>query len=492
MKTKKRTLSFGLMILVSAFLFSCKTGFRPDPPFAKLDPAFTEVTIDPVRDSTYTFTYGSRIKVSAGTFLDAEGKPIDKPFKLRFRQFDDAVGVFLAGMPMAYGDNMVLKTAGMFEIRAEFNGKQVTVNPEKPVVVSVASNDKDFRQGFFRLDEENGQWNLIDIPDKKLTDVADSLKLAIEKLKPEVTIPLGPNFYVLSYHRMADICIGEDEYWKKDFSEKAMRAYVKKMKSYGVNTLNLDIANPSVTYKGNYYDVSELLWKTKDTIKMPKWAKKITSSVYYWQTKKEWMKQEVVTVTNIGKNMWRFHLLDFDTKTTFNFDAEVVCHLRYLLRYTPEALLAKQAAIEKEIDEMENRIRSTRIIEYTAEIYGMGIYNCDRPIYFRINYKPEMSFTIDGKEIKDKDVRRMAVFNDSLTSVGYASGYNPVVCPFFKGTNKIVVITNDDKIGVLTGKEFLQMEKEGAFANEKVRLVIPLKSKPLPESEAKFREYLTE
>ncbi len=468
MKTKLKNTGLFPLIFTLA-LISChkEKAFLPQPPFEKLNPVFVEIMVNNQKDSLYTLENGTRIQITAGSLINLQGEPISNPIKLTYRQFDDATGIFLAGMPMSFGKNKALATAGMFEIRGYYNNEEVQVNPDKPIKITIGSNFTDTRQGFFKLNETTGNWELNDIPEWKYNTKADSLKNKIKNLKPEFFLPLGPKFYVFDFTRMADIFIGEENYDK--IYNANLKAMAAKMKSYGVTSLEINQRFPRVKYKGNMYDMSEILWKSDEKIKVPSWVK--TMDGYYYDEKNKTY-VDCISEKSSGANMHEFSFLNHKTGNKFILRLEAVCHLRYLLRYSPEQLMAKQQNIEKEIEEAERKLRQARLIEYTVEVYSMGVYNCDRPILYS-PARPQLAFTIDGVPIDETEIKKVAVFNQDLSSVSYPVHYKPVVCPFFKGTNRLLLVSTDGKVGLLTGEEFDKLLNQEKMNQE--NLVLNLK-----------------
>ncbi len=446
---------FILALFVLSALSACKSkpDFLLDPPIPRFNPAFTQIAVDATRDSTYILENGTRITIPAGSLLDSKGNPITGIVNIRYRQFDNALSIFLAGLPMDYSyasPNMVLQTAGMFEIRCD--DPTLTVNPDKPITITIGSNFTDPRQGFFKLNEETGQWTLIDIPDVKMNKEVELLKQKIDSLKPEWTIPLGPNFYVFDYTRMTDIFLGDD--YKKIFKAN-LPVLSQRMKKYGVKELNIEFYDCMIDYKGNSYDNSEFLWKSDSTINPPSWVQKKFKWYYYPSNGGKEIK--LFNVINIKDNVFLFEFKNIPhSQDKWSMQLELVSHLRNLVKYSPEELLAKQAKIEKEIEEIERKIRNSRMLEYTVRLYSMGVYNCDRPI-FLIDYRPELVLELNGKPVKASNIKRFGVFNSDLSSVSYAMNLKPLTCPFFKGTNRILLVTEDSRLGLLTGKEFDQL-----------------------------------
>lgn len=487
---KKRIASALWMVLITILaLVSCKNeptiDFRLEPPLARLNPAFTTIAVNASVDSAYVLENGTTIRIAAGSLLDSLGNPLSGNTKIRYRQFDNAVSIFLAGLPMDYSyvsPNMALQTAGMFEIRGE--NQTLLINPEKPISITVGSNFTDPRQGFFKLNENNGQWGLIEIPEVKTNREVETLRKRIAQLKPEWTIPLGPNFYVFDYTRMADIFIGDDDWGK--IRKANLKAMSQKMKGYGVNELGFSFYRTNVNYRGNIYDHSELLYKANKPINPPAWVKKVDTYYYSQKEKKSYQNVEIV---KLSENRFEFRFNNKPLGTdTWSMSLEAVSHLRHLVKYSPEQLIARQTDIEKEIEETERKIRMSRMLEYTVDLYSMGIFNFDRPVHYS-SYCPQLILKLNGSNIEFNEIKKLAVFNSDLSSVSYAQSMSPLVCPFFKGTNRMLLVTNDGRIGLLTAKEFDDLI--AANENSGKPLVVPLTQIEI-ETEAQLMDKLRE
>lgn len=111
---------------------------------------------------TINYTTGSTLIVPANAFLDENGKEVQGEVDIVYREFRDAVDFFLSGIPMTYdsaGTTYHFESAGMMEIRAYHEGKEVFVNPGKEIKVQFASDFKDDRYNIYYLDEKGKKWD---------------------------------------------------------------------------------------------------------------------------------------------------------------------------------------------------------------------------------------------------------------------------------------------------------------------------------------------
>lgn len=483
---KKESVVFRILLVVFIMSVSCQTEETPftiEPPLPGYETKFSTIKANPQKDSIYALENGTRISIQKGSLLDSRGNPIQEPVDIRFRQFDDAVSIFLSGLPMQYSvnnDNMVLQTAGMYEIRGEYNDTAIQINPDRPVSVTIGSFFEDPRMGFFKLDEETGSWNLVDIPESEYNDEVIELREKISTLKPEWEIPLPPGYYIFSFSQMVDIFLN-DNYTKIYNSD--MEAMSDKMKKYGVESLDLYRSYNEVKYKGNSYEAGEMLWKSDKKITVPKWIRDVYSS-YYDSEKQEYKKQ--IIVKPLGNKYYQLSVIDYENNRKWSTELKLITHLRYLTRYTPEQLIANQEKIEKEIQESEERLKKLRIIEYTTDIYEMGIYNCDKPIYFREGM-PTIQPLMNRNPVAKDLIHRIAVFNYNLSSYAQPASYDPLTISFFKGNNKIILITREGEIGLFSGSDFQNIDSVKIRQSKNIELNFKTVD---AKNESELREFL--
>ncbi len=243
---------------------------------------------------------------------------------------------------------------------------------------------------------------------------------------------------------MVDIFIFDDDWGK--IRKANLKAMSQKMKGYGANELGFSFYRTNVNYRGNIYDHSELLYKANKPINPQAWVIKVDTYYYSQKEKKSYQNVEIV---KLSENRFEFRFNNKPLGTdTWSMSLEAVSHLRHLVKYSPEQLIAKQTEIEKEIEETERKIRMLRMLEYTVDLYSMGIFNFDSPVHYS-SYCPHLVLQLNGNIIKSDEIKKLAVFNSDLSSVSYAQSMSPLVCPFFKGTNRMLLVTNEAELGCL-------------------------------------------
>ncbi len=133
---------------------------------------------------------------------------------------------------------------------------------------------------------------------------------------------------------------------------------------------------------------------------------------------------------------------------------EIESHLRDMFKRDPEKYKVLQAELAKEMKRVEESIKKARLIEYTVEINQMGVFNCDKPIYFS-PMRPDLTLTLDGNVIENDNILTIAIFNYNQSSVSYQNSTKAAA--FFTGVNKVMVVTKNGEFGLLTGAQFTKM-----------------------------------
>jgi hypothetical protein len=173
MNTEGLKIIFASLILFSAII-SCKkelkpkelieneaTSFAMKPPISNVLIKYNEFEINPLKDTIIKHKSGAVIEIPKNAFLNANGDVIIESVNLKFRSFSNSLEIYLAGIPMTAeinGEKMVYESAGMFEIKADKNGKKLYVNKESKIKVTLESFENDTNFNTYDLEEETGVW----------------------------------------------------------------------------------------------------------------------------------------------------------------------------------------------------------------------------------------------------------------------------------------------------------------------------------------------
>ena len=202
-----------LFILVAVIgLFSCDytnndkvmfETFRIQSPFKNIDVVFETFSILNEKGGGIELADGGYIKVPLGAFSNDSGLVLNGGVEIKFRGFKNPAEIIASGIPMNYdsaGTSNDFQSAGMYEIRAYQNGKEVSVTNGKQIEVAIASSRPDANYNFYDL-KEDGNWdyNFTCKPKenplylKKIEDFKKSL-IAKEPIKPNEANDSTPVF----------------------------------------------------------------------------------------------------------------------------------------------------------------------------------------------------------------------------------------------------------------------------------------------------------
>lgn len=125
------------------------------PPVISEDIPFSVHQVDPKKDQTIRLLDGTKISIPAGSLVPTD---LDKKVQIKVRKFNDKASVFVAGIPMDYGDKTAFESAGMIEIKGVQNGESVELNADKPIEIELQLTQNPATFDFWYLDEEQKAW----------------------------------------------------------------------------------------------------------------------------------------------------------------------------------------------------------------------------------------------------------------------------------------------------------------------------------------------
>ncbi len=87
--------------------------FSLTPPIQDLTPRFETLTFDASKGTTFRRPSGTKITIPAHALTDKNGQILRGSVSLRYREFQDALSVYLAGIPMDYKGGHFSTTADL-------------------------------------------------------------------------------------------------------------------------------------------------------------------------------------------------------------------------------------------------------------------------------------------------------------------------------------------------------------------------------------------
>ncbi|MGD1848221.1 MAG: hypothetical protein ACFB10_22745 [Salibacteraceae bacterium] len=141
---------------------------EPTPVAPLIQPAFDNLAIAPVLHTvngnearTLEFPSGTKVHLPANAFLDELGYQVGGDLTFSFREFHDPADFLVSGIPLEYdsaGSKHRFASAGMVEITASKNGKELFTNPEAPIEVEMVSPKGHGHYNLYFLDKEQANW----------------------------------------------------------------------------------------------------------------------------------------------------------------------------------------------------------------------------------------------------------------------------------------------------------------------------------------------
>jgi hypothetical protein len=179
-----------LVALAALFLLACNDNDHDDSStdisniqlstLTDITPVFTDIsypeaeyTITPDKEHLFEHSSGTEIKVSPETFVDKEGNDVKGNVSLKYKEFRSASDIIFNNIDLSYDsayDSYQFQTAGMFNIEAYSEGKEVFIKDGKSIEVSFAS-DVPGDYNFYRF--EDSAW-VYQEPIKAIITVEES------------------------------------------------------------------------------------------------------------------------------------------------------------------------------------------------------------------------------------------------------------------------------------------------------------------------------
>ena len=400
--------------------------FALNPPIPNLTQSFQTFTFDASKGTTFHARSGSDITIPKNALTDKNGQLLRGPVSLRYREFQDALSVYLAGIPMNYkGGNF--STAGSFELRPLKNAD--TLQFVKPATVKMASYTEGSNYDFFKLND-TGNWDSIGYR-KPEVNLRKKKLLAANRLKIQRLSQLHENnLFAFNYMAIMDVYYNDN--WKilgKDnVRDSAFAAIKNKLNQYDLGYYNCFVDNRQViSFDG--YEAPAALWVwrhlTKNTL--PEWAKK-PESAYGYLNKIEG-KRYVLNIESYK-----------DTALKFSTEIEAVMPLKTLFAFTPNDWKTRRYVVNEQIRADQIRVKQMADVYRTFNINQFGLYNWDKMMKEKGNVVVEAQFDFN------------AHINDKLTTLDviYISGDNRSVITFPKLSWDKMALMPDDKARLFT------------------------------------------
>lgn len=106
-------------------------------PFETLDKPFVSKKVNAENGGTLDYPSGSKLIVPANAFIDKNGNPVTGDIDIQYRELNDHVSMFLAGVPKNLDQHKQLQSSGLVHIQGYKNEEPVYLKNDKKLAVEL-------------------------------------------------------------------------------------------------------------------------------------------------------------------------------------------------------------------------------------------------------------------------------------------------------------------------------------------------------------------
>jgi len=430
------------------------------PPLHGVDIPYTIYEVDAVSGAKLTLKTGSIIAIPKNAFVDEAGKQLKGEVELRCREFHEPIDFFVAGIPMSYdsaGVRYHFESAGMIEIIAYQNNKQVSIAPEKSFNIELASNYKSTEHNLYKLDTTKNNWSCLG--KDKVIVTKNNVENKNNKVAATATVQSTKEYEAIEEQRTT---LQKEKEAQLTTLQKNTTEPVKPVKAtnkkYNFN-IDVDVNEfPELAiYKGLLFQVGDenknfnessynVVW---DDASIKEGTKKGEN---YLLTLKKGTKKYSLIVYPVfegenyesAKKMYQ----EKHKKYTVLLDKRLEDEKRIEAEYqTKLATLKKQEVAlkrkrEEESKEGFNQLTAQEKIKRTFAINSFGIYNCDHAMPYPKGVSCIASLTLDNKKLMCYDIFLV----DSAKNALFNFYKNPVINFSFNPQSKNILWTVENGV----------------------------------------------
>ncbi|MBA3970671.1 MAG: hypothetical protein H0X46_00725 [Bacteroidetes bacterium] len=460
------------------------------PPVKGLNIPYATFKVIAEKGGSLDFKTGSKIIIPKSAFADEKGNILKGEIELRYREFHDAADFFVSGIPMTYdsaGVKYQFESAGMMEIVAFQNGKQVNMAPQKEIKVELASNYKGTEYNLYKLDTVANNWSCLG-KDKLFVNKEPNGDEHFTKgvIDVKTAVAATPEYKELDVKivEVQTVKTTELAALPKPAAEPDKPQQIKK----GKFTFNLDVDPkefPELSvYKGLLFEVGEentnfnksMYDITWDEATIKEGSK--SGKNYNLTLKKAAKKYDLIVYPVFEGKDYDVAMKDFQAKfekykTTLNkrIASEKKIEEDYQARVAEykrkqEEMIARAA---KQANDQFKQMDSEEKVRRMFAINSFGVYNCDNPSI----YPKGVLCTANVKSEKDKNLRCYQVYLVDKQKNGLFTYYkNPIMTFSFNPSSTNMLWTVEDGVIYwLKPEQFAAIYEGRGYSNLKMNRV---------------------
>jgi hypothetical protein len=417
------------LLLFTLLALSCKDA-EPEKeafirvPFPDLDPEYTDFTFTAEEGGTFSIESGTTLSVPSDIWQNAAGENVTGNITLKYREFHDALDIFLSGTTLNYdtaGTQEVLTTAGMFELRAFKDSNEIFIKPDKSLEVKMASYKSDSDFNFYSLDEEAGNWQYAGRTEPEINPKLKEITDSISKLKSTETLNLkGSKMFALNYNAVLDI------YFRNRRINRESKAPKRKAEKYGLAYSSIN-GYQDVYFRGRKYQAWEMVWELENANRLASWTKK---GAY------------IDKLTALGNNSYYMKVKSGNDKS-ITYKVKALMPLKVLFATSPERWQQEYEQVLERIDEEQRRLEAQAEVFRIISINNTGLYNWDKLLNREEQFLVQADYNFTkalDTEIADYDVYYFMNNNQSL--IRYKLRVNDTITMVPDSSSALLVVTS--------------------------------------------------
>lgn len=394
---------------------------------------------------------GSCLHIPDNAFVDSAGNNVPLPVELKYREYRNPVDFFRSGIPMTYdsaGTEYTFESAGMLELRAFKDDREIFLAPGKNITADMRSNNNSDEFNVYYLDTVKRNWVyqgkdiVTDIVPEKNETVTDNVTKIKDSASTLSFVPLKP--------------------------EKAKSTMnLIKMK---INTDNFPELNIYDNMLFQVYESSISVFKP--IVYTVKWTKgKLSRTLIPGQYELTLSKNDTsVTYTVVPV---------FDDK---DYDAAIIKYNKAVQQQITEKKQNEATYKSQYANRTVNWLNTSQTLNATSMIFSnlniaartfditsMGTWNCDMPMPpLKKDFAICPQFAdADGKSVEYENLYIVDKSKNALFSYG---SLQYIRCNK-KSDNLMWILTPDNKIGIVSPELFTEGIKQSLSPKFHVKLL---------------------
>lgn len=432
------------------------------PPVKSEDIPFSVHQVDPKKDQRIRLLDGTKISIPAGSLVPAD---LNKKVQIQVRQFNDKASVFVAGIPMDYGDKSAFESAGMIEIQGIQNGESIDLNVEKPIEIELQLTQDPATFDFWYLNEEQKAWGNYPATFKSdkisgelhVKDNSKKLEAKFETVSEQLTAvnqeidrlekPTQSDFKIpVKGHQKFDLAFNKGDYPELSKFQDLVFEIIP-TSGYDKNFASLVWSEALLEKRvGGGYEM--ILKSSKREIKLP------VRPVLGGKELKEAEKEFDAAIDDFQATSSRLKAEKEKLEAEkAKLNQQLLEELKKIRNENGSALIQRTAVDSKNASNQSKARSEVAIFQNVAnfQVTRWGVYNCDKSISYPEPLENQPFFAWrGGSEMKAQSIYVFDLDKNTRYSFGVGNRFSMDQLGWFK-KNDLVIVAIDEtgKIGAL-------------------------------------------